>query len=439
MKKFGIQLGALLFASILWTGCNTVKTPLDDNGNEPENGEEEFITQGPIEVLFPIPETEIKGISLTDDQKSYQQAAGQFALRTMARLYEGKSYVVSPLSLQMALSMAASGASGETEKEVLSALGFDGVGSDALNAYSKSLLEQLPAVDLGVSLSLANALVLNKQYSLVDAYREQMSSSYFAPIVNADFSDEAGTLSLINDWSRRNTNGLIPVILENINPSGIAYLLNSLYFKAKWFEPFNEYQIAKGENFKAGGTTPIKVDYLFSEDDIAYADMGDYRVIRLLLGEKMRFVYTVFLPKEDDGLAGMLKELEPLDWSAIVSRLAATRVQYRLPKFKTESSFELKGTLQALGVKRAFTESAEFDRMVSGRNVMISEVVQKSTLTLDENGVEGAATTVIGIKATSNGAEPPKPVIFHADHPFAYVISEVSSGAILFTGVFDGK
>lgn len=438
MKRFGIQFSALLFAAVLWTGCNSMKTPVDDNGNDPENVAEQ-ITQGPIEVLFPSPVTEIGNLSLTDSQMAYQQAAGRFALGTLSKLYKGQSFVMSPLSLQMALSLTASGASGQTEKEILSALGFDALGTDGLNAYSKALLEQLPALDLGVSLSLANALVLNKQYQLVDTYKEQIASHYFAPVVNADFKDEAATLSLINDWSKRNTNGLIPVILENVNPLAVAYLLNALYFKSLWNMPFREGQIVKGEDFKTGGSTAVKVDYLRATDEMPYADMGDYRMITLVLGEKMQFFYTLFLPKEDNGLSAMLKELESLDWSSRYSMMQGTYVQYRLPKYKTESSFDLKSALQALGVKRAFTSSAEFDRMISGGKVMIDEVIQKATLTVDENGVEGAATTEIGIMPTSTGQDPPQPVIFNADHPFAYVISERTSGAILFTGVFDGK
>ena len=438
MKRFGIQFSALLFAAVLWTGCNSLKTPVDDGGDDPENVAEQ-ITKGPIEVLFPTPEKEISLLSLTDAQMAYQEAAGRFALGTMSKLYEGKSFVISPLSLQMALSLTASGASGQTEKEILSALGFDVLGTDGLNAYSKALLEQLPALDLGVSLSLANALVLNKQYQLVDTYKEQIASNYFAPVVNADFSDQEATLSLINDWSNRNTNGLIPEILENVEPLAVAYLLNALYFKSLWYQPFRKDQIEKGEDFKAGGSTPVKVDYLRATTQMPYADMGNYRMIMLVLGDKLQFFYTLFLPKEDNGLSAMLKELESLDWSSRYSMMQGTYVEYRLPKYKTESSFDLKDALKSLGVKRAFTETAEFDRMIPGGKVMINQVVQKATLTVDENGVEGAATTEIGILVSNNGVVPPPPIIFDADHPFAYVISERTSGAILFAGVFDGK
>ncbi len=433
MKRFGIQFGTLLFAAVLWTGCSSTPAGVDDDILD------ETVTQGPIEVLFPAaPKDEITSLSLTDAQMAYQEEAGHFALETMATLYNGKSFVISPLSLQMALSLTASGASGETEKEILSALGFEKLGADGLNAYSQSLLQQLPALDLGISVSLANALVLNKQYRLVDTYKEQIATYYFAPVVNADFSDREATLSLINDWSNRNTNGLIPAILDDVDPSSVAYLLNALYFKALWFSPFKKNQIVEGEAFKANGASPVKVDYLCSVDNVPYADMDNYRMIRLFLGEKFQFLYTLFLPKEDDGLPAMLKELKSLNGSSLYSMAQGARVQYRIPKYKTESTFYLIPALQALGVQRAFTNAAEFDKMISKKNVKISDVIQKATLTLDENGVEGASTTEIKIDVTGTDVFP-QPVIFNADHPFAYVISERTSGAILFAGVFDGK
>ena len=438
MKKVRILFGAMLFAAAVCVGCNTVPTPAD----EPEENVETVISDGPIDVLFPTPEKEISGLSLTDAQMAYQKAAGRFAMNSMAKLYDGKSFVMSPLSLQMALSLAGSGASGQTAEEILAVLGFDGIGADALNAYSKTLLEQLPALDLGVSLTLANAIVLNKYYRMVDTYKEQMASSYFAPVVNADFDDEKNTLSLINDWSSRNTNGLIPVILEKVNPQAAAYLLNALYFKAGWTYGFSDSMIGKNEDFKAAGNKVVKVDYLqMTEEGLPYLDLGNYQMLSKPMGEKQQFLFTVFLPKEDNGLAAMIKELASLDLSSLGSKAKGEYVQYRIPKFVIESSFELKETLEALGVRRAFTNWAEFDKMISGENVKIDEVIQKATLKLNENGIEGAATTVIGMMATSPGPgyEPPKPIVFHADHPFVYVISERSSGTILFTGVYDGS
>ena len=56
------------------------------------------------------------------------------------------------------------------------------------------------------------------------------------------------------------------------------------------------------------------------------------------------------------------------------------------------------------------------------------------------DGIEGAAATVVGVGGVANGNEEEKdePIYFWADHPFVYLITEKTSGSILFAGVFTG-
>ena len=86
---------------------------------------------------------------------------------------------------------------------------------------------------------------------------------------------------------------------------------------------------------------------------------------------------------------------------------------------------------------------APYNRLVEKQTGVgeISKVIHKANITVNESGTEAAAVTVIEMRYGSAGpsqGEPPT-IIFTADHPFLYTITENSSGAILFTGVYTGN
>ena len=92
-------------------------------------------------VSMPDAGKELTKVSLSEGEQSLVGATNALAFKLLDKLYSGKSVVNSPLSLYLSLGMAANGAGGNTQKELLTLLGGD---IDAVNAFSKSLLEQLP-------------------------------------------------------------------------------------------------------------------------------------------------------------------------------------------------------------------------------------------------------------------------------------------------------
>ena len=136
-----------------------------------------------------------------------------------------------------------------------------------------------------------------------------------------------------------------------------------------------------------------------------------------------------------------MKDLPTMDWNGIVASLKEREVILKLPRFETSSSFELNSVLQALGITRAFSGDAQFDRMFADESVRaaISRVIQKARIKVIEGGTEAAAVTVVGMKNTSAPIGEDEPVRFICNHPFAYLIAEKTSGAILFMGAFKGN
>ena len=403
----------------------------------------------PITISSPTPTEQITKVSLSESQKGYVKAGNAMALRFLKQIYDGKNLVCSPLSLQYALAMTANGASGETLQEITDFLGYGAEGIDALNAYSKILLEQLPAVDLSVTLKVTDALLVNNKFPLLPSFSKTVEDYYYAPAENMDFSDPEKVAARINDWASRNTNGFIDKILESgdISPSAAAFLMNALYFKAKWagseYEPMFTEEGTSDDSFTLSDGTVKTVKMMRNELYYPVAEMNGFKVLALPYANEKFHMY-ILLPDEND-LPGLLTKLQTVSWEDIQQNLKQdAEVHVKLPKFDIENKFDLTDALQDLGVRRAFEQgSAQFDRMFAPQDgeywFRIGKVIQKSKISVAEWGTEAAAVTAVQMYAEGMPIVNPRKVYFYADHPFVFAIGESSSGTILFEGVFAGK
>lgn len=438
MNKTTICLAAVLFSL---AACS--RTDNANNDTDP-------IVKEPITISSPTPAQSITKVDLTDTQKSYVQAGNAMAMRFLKQLYSGDNVICSPLSLQYALAMAANGANGETLQEITGFLGYGADGIGALNEYSKILLEQLPAVDLDVTLKVTDALLVNDKFPLLPAFKKTLEDYYYAAVENMDFSNPDQVAVRINEWARRNTNGFIDKVLDSneISEYAVAFLMNALYFKAKWagseYDPmFDEFFTADDKFTLTGGKT-MTVKMMQNTKYHRYAEMDGFRVLALPYANNKYYMY-ILLPDQNN-LEGLLDKLQTVSWAEIQRSFKQDAlVSVKLPKFEIENKLQLNGTLQALGVKRPFDGSlAQFDRMFAPQeqayHFWIDRVIQKARITVAEWGTEAAAVTVVEMVGDAGpGGEEPKRVYFYADHPFVFVIGESTSGAILFNGVYSGK
>jgi serpin B len=106
-----------------------------------------------------------------------------------------------------------------------------------------------------------------------------------------------------------------------------------------------------------------------------------------------------------------------------------------LPKFKmTWGTFELNKSLIALGMPYAFDvppNTADFSGMNGNKDLSIAYVFHKAFVEVNEEGTEAAAATAVIMTLKSAPHSSP---VFHADHPFLFVIRDNRSGSILFMG-----
>ena len=435
-----------ILIAVLFAGCLSACELLDIDR-----------VKDPIKISSPQPKTQITKVSLSESEAAMVNAGNELTFRMLPLLREGqKSFLFSPLSLQYALGMTANGASGETLDQIVDALGF-GTDLDALNALCNKLLNELPAVDLGVKLKLADAILVSDQYPLLPSFKEKVEGTYYAAVENMSFDDPSTVAARINDWSKRNTNGLIDKMLDaqDISPDDIAFLMNALYFKAPWVpegrKALFEKEATSNQEFFPGGCEVLTVPTMHTSRSLNYADFGNFRVLEIPYANG-KFAMYILLPEGElvgdqpdhvpsvYGFASLMQDFPKLDWQGIRSNLKERDVNLALPKFETSSSFRLNEALGALGVKDAFTSAAQFDRMFQDPDLeaYIDFVIQKARISVAEWGTEAAAVTVVAM-AKESAMPIESPVDFNCNHPFAYLIAEKTSGAILFAGAYFGN
>jgi serpin B len=398
----------------------------------------------PITISSPSPTEQITKVTLSDMQSGYVEAGNTMSFKFLKEIYCGENLICSPLSLQYAIAMAANGASGETLQEIIDFLGYGEEGIDALNEYSKTLLEQLPAVDLDVTLKVTDALLVNDDFPLLPSFKKTVEESFYAAVDNMDFSDPQQIAARINEWAKRNTNGFIDKVIEpsEISADAVAYIMNALYFKAKWagdeYSPMFREEGTKSENFTLNDGKTIKAAMMRNTRYHEYAEMDGYKVLVLPYANR-KFNMYILLPDENN-IEELIEKLQTSSWTDILANLKQdAEVHVKLPKFNIENKHNLNDALNGLGVRKAFEPaSAEFNGMFTPKDdyyYWISKVIQKSRISVSEWGTEAGSVTVVEMDGATDAGPGPKEVFFYADHPFVFIIGEETSGTILFEGV----
>lgn len=378
-----------------------------------------------------------KDLSLSTKAVEYVEKGNDFSLNFLEKACESSenSFVISPLSLQFLLGMILDGAQGQTADEICNVLGYGAGETASVNDYCKSMLTQLPKLDGKTTLKIANAILVDKRGELLDSYRTTVANYYEAYVESVDFTNGPAAVNKVNSWCSRNTNGLITKIIDRIPPDTYAILMNALYFKSKWANPF-EKSATEDEDFtnEAGDRSRLKM--MKQNKSLSYTWSDVCHAVRLPYGNGA-FSMVVVLPEDGHTVADATAYLKKTGWKAFTRSMSSRQVDLWLPRFEAKYEAELNDMLSQLGMPTAFTFSADFSAMTK-QPVCIGFIKQKAIIKVDEEGSEAAAVSIGGMKATSAGPDPNGPVVFHADRPFLYFITENSSGAILFSGRYNG-
>jgi serine protease inhibitor len=339
----------------------------------------------------------------------------------LRELADGDNVVISPVSVSTLLAMVLAGAGGETAEAIATALHLDPNSPD-VQRYGDLLLVLTDTDD--ARLAIANSLWAMNGVPFEEDYLGFVRPTFGATLEEVDLGSQAAA-DQIDAWVADRTEGLIEEFADALglpNPQAVLVLLNAVYFKGAWTDPFDPNHTHDGPFMRPDGST-VAVP-LMTKDETVEIGRGDgFTIARLPYGDG-RFGMEILLP--DDDLGSLVARLTVADWNEAVGALAEQRMFLTLPRFDLSYDATLNDVLTALGMGIAFTAEADFTPM-SPAAPWLDVVAHETRIIVDEEGTEAAAVTG-GVMVTSM---PPE---FRVDRPFLFTISDRETGAVLFLG-----
>ncbi|XP_048009091.1 leukocyte elastase inhibitor-like [Megalobrama amblycephala] len=415
----------------------------------------------------------------------------QFSLNLFKKISGGNAsgnVFYSPVSISSALAMVSLGARGNTAAQMFKVLGFNNPPKPDAATPAPQQLTQKPQITCGVKgqhepsmtqqtqkfeipaalkvpgpktedqihlsfnkfmselnkpgvpyvLSLANRLYGEQSYQFVEKFLNDAKRYYEAGLEEVDFKTKSEAARVtINKWVEKKTQEKI----KDLVPQGAVdemtrlVLVNAIYFKGNWEKKFPK-EATRDAQFKMNQnrTKPVKMMYQKAQFPLAFIPEMNSQVLELpYVGKNLSML--IILPNEmEDNTTGLQKLEKALTYEKLMewtkpSNMRQQEVQVSLPRFKMEEKYDMKSLLISMGMEDVFGH-ADLSGMSSNNDLVLSKVIHKAFVEVNEEGTEAAAATgaIVAIRSSAS--------MFIADHPFLFFVRHNPSNAILFYGRF---
>ncbi|XP_067013774.1 leukocyte elastase inhibitor isoform X4 [Anabrus simplex] len=374
----------------------------------------------------------------TESDRKALEAVAKGNMAFTANLYkllretEGNVFF-SPISIEVILALAYTGARGDTAEQMAAALQLPKDRS-TLQAGFHSLMLSLKSTD-SMTLEIANRIFGQKSFPFEADFKTVAEKYFLSAAQEMNFAKEPeASRKIINQWVEERTRNKI----RDLIPEGLIdsmtrmVLVNAIYFKGKWksqFDADNTYP----QPFHLSKRESKEVPMMHIKKKFGYAEREDLQAKVLVMpyvGDQISMV--ILLPDAIDGLDDLESKLDKIDMADILQSVENVEVEVTLPRFKLETTIDLNDPLKRLGMTDMFDEeAADFSGISKVEGLFVSKVLQKAFIEVNEEGSEAAAATAVVIAMRMELWPDP---VFIADHPFLFVVFDYASNSPLFFG-----
>jgi serpin B len=387
-------------------------------------------------AVSPAPDATAMSALSADEQRADVRASNVFSAKLYARLKRTPGNVmISGTSVRHALALAALGARGDTAREMATALETP---VDTAKQIAVAKAENAAWQDArgDADLVVADRLWTDKALKPKDDFANAAQGAFGASVEPVDFANAPDVARrTINTWISEKTSGKIPDLLAEgmIDKRTRLVVSDAIYFKARWASPFTP-SATKDEPFKNAAGKTANVATMHDTAVQQYGKVGTTKLLAMRYSGS-QLAMLVALPDDAAALAKLEESVSADTFDGWLKSLGLQRVAVSMPKFAFKWGGALEAPLQDLGMKIAFSGKADFSGIAepaSGEKLQISRAVQKTWVSVDENGTEAAAASGVGMSVTSAIMGPIAD--FKADHPFLFFVYDTKRGRILFAG-----
>lgn len=356
---------------------------------------------------------------------------------------------VSPVSIFMALAMAAESADGDTRQEILDAMGitYDELNSNIqyVNYICNAILDHGSSDSNGKNqIKCVNSLWVNSDVKVKDDGVKALTTKYYSDLMSMNFAED-DVNALLTSYISNETNGLLSPNLE-ASPDVALILMNVVYLRDVWNEFGSELWLSDKKydfvNYDGSKTnTPLLMGHYNSGKAVETEKFRKFRI-----STYGGLSLTFYVPQDGHTLdeiytTEVLNDPTPyitadMESNPNVNYSFHTRCIF--PEFKADFDGYLENTIKQMGVDKFFKRGQCDFSHLSDEKVYCSKIRHVSKLEVTRKGIEGAAVTVEMMEKAMDPGPNEKVwedvyYDFIVDRNFAYVLSK--DGVPVFTGV----
>ncbi|NXA11255.1 A1AT protein, partial [Sapayoa aenigma] len=340
----------------------------------------------------------------------------------------GKNVFFSPISISAAFALLALGSRATSQAQVLEGLAFNlsNIREEEIHDGFHHLLFLLNRPGSQMQLSIGNTLFMDNHLKPLKTFLKDIKKLYRGTVVSSNFQNSTEAKKEVNDHVKNKTHGNINHILKELDPNTLMVIVNYIYFKAYWENPFNT-RGTHNDYFHVNAKTSVEVKMMTRDGFYkAYSDRKiSCKVVQMPYKGDVAALFI--LPNE-----GKMKQLERSLTKDTVSKweksLQRRRIELHIPKLSVSGTYDLKKIFMNLGVTDVFSDRADLSGITGNLDVKVSKAAHKALLKIHENGTEAAAVTGMDFLPHS------VPPVIKFNRPFLLLIVDHYTQSILFMG-----